>query len=157
MRTPGQINKLPSKTSKVRAYRQNVYHSYAMLRALNDKQVKINYTYGRWTQLVKGHRYVIHFSKRKLAALLLPPLPAHYSGWICIHNREGAWDAQTGNGYYGGLQMTYGWMGVVGNAAKLSPLQQMWAAERVAARYGFSYSFMSGQWPNTFPPCAGYF
>lgn len=29
-----------------------------------------------------------------------------YRKWACIHRREGAWDANTGNGYYGGLQMT---------------------------------------------------
>ena len=23
---------------------------------------------------------------------------------MCIHSHEGAWDANTGNGYYGGLQ-----------------------------------------------------
>lgn len=84
--------------------------------------------------------------------------PPHYNGWVCIHNREGAWNDDTGNGYYGGLQMTYNWMGVIpGKANWLSPLAQMWAAERVAAQNNFSYSFMRGQWPNTFPPCAGFF
>ncbi len=29
-----------------------------------------------------------------------------YEQWRCIHEHEGAWDANTGNGYYGGLQMT---------------------------------------------------
>src|SRR5438105_1422208 len=27
------------------------------------------------------------------------------SGLACIHHYEGAWNANTGNGYYGGLQM----------------------------------------------------
>lgn len=26
-------------------------------------------------------------------------------GFLCIHRYEGRWDANTGNGYYGGLQM----------------------------------------------------
>lgn len=36
-------------------------------------------------------------------------------GLFCIHSHEGAWNANTGNGYYGGLQMdinfqrAYGW------------------------------------------------
>lgn len=27
------------------------------------------------------------------------------SAWVCIHNHEGAWNDNTGNGYWGGLQM----------------------------------------------------
>jgi hypothetical protein len=87
-----------------------------------------------------------------------PTAPAHWRGWLCIHSREGAWNADTGNGFYGGLQMTYNWMGVIrGKASWYSPLKQMWAAERVSARYGFSWSWLRGQWPNTYPPCAGLF
>jgi hypothetical protein len=85
------------------------------------------------------------------------PQPGHLAGWLCIHAREGAWDAQTGNGYYGGLQMTYGWAGRVENAALLSPAAQMAAADAEAAEHGFAYSWMAGQWPRTYPPCAGYF
>jgi hypothetical protein len=93
------------------------------------------------------------------AALRPPPAPqlGHLAGWICIHSREGAWNAQTGNGFYGGLQMTYGWAGRVANAALLSPSAQIAAAENEASRHGWSYSWMSGQWPNTFPPCAALF
>lgn len=29
-----------------------------------------------------------------------------YEKWRCIHEHEGAWNANTGNGYFGGLQMT---------------------------------------------------
>jgi hypothetical protein len=38
-----------------------------------------------------------------------PPVPAFLQGaFLCIHRYEGAWDANTGNGYYGGLQMDVG-------------------------------------------------
>ncbi len=77
----------------------------------------------------------------------------HRALWLCIHSREGAWDAQTGNGYYGGLQMTYGWDGLVGNAALLSPAAQMQAAETGYQRSGYSAAWLEGQWPNTSPPC----
>jgi hypothetical protein len=80
----------------------------------------------------------------------------HYALWECIHSGEGAWDSQTGNGYYGGLQMTYGWDGLVGNAALLSPEQQMAAAETGYRQSGYSIAWLSQQWPNTFPPCAAY-
>lgn len=87
--------------------------------------------------------------------------PPHYKGWICIHNREAktaGWQANTGNGYFGGLQMSYNWENVIpGKASNLPAIAQMWAAELIGARSEFSYSFMSGQWPNTFPPCSSYF
>jgi len=82
--------------------------------------------------------------------------PAHYNGWICIHNLEGSW-YDKGAPYYGGLQMSYGWAGRVTDASLLSPMQQMWAAENEAAEHNFNYTWMQGQWPNTFPPCSGYF
>ncbi len=84
------------------------------------------------------------------------PMIGHRALWLCIHSREGAWNAQTGNGYYGGLQMTYGWDGLVGNAALLSPAQQMRAAETGYRRSGYSVSWLEGQWPNTSPPCLAY-
>jgi hypothetical protein len=35
------------------------------------------------------------------------PVGNHWleSAFLCIHRHEGGWDAATGNGYYGGLQM----------------------------------------------------
>jgi hypothetical protein len=32
------------------------------------------------------------------------------SAFLCIHGGEGAWNSNTGNGYYGGLQMDYSFM-----------------------------------------------
>lgn len=105
-----------------------------------------------------AHRWLKQVAETRYEKLYVPkPVLGHLSGWLCIHSREGAWTAQTGNGYYGGLQMTYGWAGRVGNAALLSPAQQMSAAEAEAALHGWSYDWMQHQWPNTFPPCAGFF
>jgi len=134
----------------------------------------------RQLQNLKHARYVCghgaHYNKRwncaavkwltreynETEAVLHPPRvysssSSHYTGWMCIHAREGSWNAQTGNGYYGGLQMTYGWAGRVGNAALMSPDAQIAAADAEAREHGYSYGWMSSQWPNTFPPCSGYF
>jgi hypothetical protein len=85
---------------------------------------------------------------------------AHLALWLCIHRGEGAWNANTGNGYYGGLQMTAGWYGGSGHLASSDPpAVQMAAAEaglQAAIRQGREYSWLSGQWPNTSPPCLGY-
>ena len=101
-------------------------------------------------------RYLVRYGRRHLRVAISRTRPAHYYGWLCIHNREGSW-SDDGGPYYGGLQMSEDWMGVVHHANDLSPMEQMWKAENVSAQHGFSYSWMRGQWPNTFPPCADYF
>lgn len=105
------------------------------------------------------YRHRLNYRWHLARAARLAPRPAlpHLAGWTCIHEREGAWNAQTGNGFYGGLQMTYGWMGLVANAALLSPRDQILAAERGYRTSGHSDRWMRGQWPSTYPPCARLF
>ena len=38
------------------------------------------------------------------------------NGLLCIHKYEGAWNANTGNGYYGGLQMDISFQRAYGSA-----------------------------------------
>ena len=75
--------------------------------------------------------------------------------WLCIHSREGAWNANTGNGYYGGLQMTSGWGGVA-RPDLLTATDQMMLAERQYRASGYSVAWLEQQWPNTSPPCLMY-
>ncbi len=74
--------------------------------------------------------------------------PPHHKLWLCIHRGEaGSWQSVNPNGHYGGLQMTWGWLGYIrGSAAGYSQAAQEWAAERAWAAYGYSYSFLVGQW-----------
>lgn len=82
--------------------------------------------------------------------------PPHEAAWLCIHGHEGAWQANTGNGYYGGLQMdiafqrTYGryLLRTKGYAHRWTPIEQMWVAER-AYRSGRGFY----PWPNTARRC----
>lgn len=37
-----------------------------------------------------------------------------YEKWRCIHEHEGAWTSNTGNGYWGGLQMDWGFQHTYG-------------------------------------------
>jgi hypothetical protein len=84
--------------------------------------------------------------------------PPHLSAWRCIQHYEsgGRWAINTGNGYYGGLQMDIGfqlaygaWLyRTKGTAEHWTPLEQMWAAERAhASGRGFT------PWPNTARAC----
>lgn len=100
-------------------------------------------------------------------ALAIPPRGGHalvvldpvgdVAAWTCIHQREGAWTADTGNGYHGGLQMDVGFMTTYGSdmrarydgwAEVWSPRDQMVVAER-ARSSGRGYY----PWPNTARAC----
>jgi hypothetical protein len=75
---------------------------------------------------------------------------------LCIHRYEGAWTSNTGNGYYGGLQMDYGFMRRYGaefvrrwGTADNWPV---WAQLAAAARaHGSGRGF--SPWPNTARVC----
>jgi hypothetical protein len=82
--------------------------------------------------------------------------PPYLSAWLCIHRREGAWTANTGNGYFGGLQMNlafqrrYGgdlvrWKGL---AHRWLPIEQIWVGVR-AHRSGRGFY----PWPNAARAC----
>lgn len=86
------------------------------------------------------------------------PRPPHYAQWLCLYRYENAghgWKANTGNGYYGGLQMdrefqrTYAprLYRLKGTADRWTPLEQMWAAERAWRTRGFR------PWPTTARLC----
>jgi hypothetical protein len=86
--------------------------------------------------------------------------PPRKRAWLCIHRYERhpqmGWRTNTGNGYYGGLQMdihfqrlySLGLLRRKGTADKWTPLEQMWVAER-AYRAGRGFY----PWPNTARAC----
>jgi hypothetical protein len=74
-------------------------------------------------------------AKRVYRAAQTPP---HEREFRCIHRHEARWKANTGNGYYGGLQMDltfqrqYGQrlLRTKGRAHRWTELEQIWVAER---------------------------
>ena len=86
--------------------------------------------------------------------------PPRRGQWLCIHRYERhpgqGWRTRTGNGYYGGLQMsldfqrTYGaeLLRTKGTADRWTPIEQIWVAER-AYRSGRGFY----PWPNTARNC----
>lgn len=82
--------------------------------------------------------------------------PPYESSLMCVHGGEGAWNANTGNSYYGGLQMdlsfqsSYGGylLRTKGTANHWTPLEQIWVAVRaINSGRGFY------PWPNTARAC----
>lgn len=84
----------------------------------------------------------------QLAGLLTQP-------WACIHHYEGPWNANTGNGYYGGLQMDVTFQlgynprayAHYGTADRWPIRDQIVAARRAFRTRGYT------PWPNTARMC----
>jgi hypothetical protein len=102
--------------------------------------------------------------QRRLAAATLQvlqrarrPLPRVLSSaFLCIHRYEGAWDSNTGNGYYGGLQMDRRFQSLYGAeyVAKWGTADNWpaWAQLQAAVRaYRAGRGFYP--WPNTARAC----
>ena len=79
-----------------------------------------------------------------------------HGSFMCIHRFEGGWHANTGNGYYGGLQMDRGFQALYGAdfVARWGTAERwpVWAQLQAAAR-----AYLSGRgfepWPNTARAC----
>jgi hypothetical protein len=92
---------------------------------------------------------------RRLDVLRLAAHPPHKSGWLCIQRYEASW-SDSGDPYWGGLQMDRGFMRTYaprlllrrGLANRWTALEQMWVAER-AHRNGRGY----WPWTNTARAC----
>lgn len=105
----------------------------------------------------EGTRHPITPEPRGGHAELLREPVGDLRNWICIHRREGAWNDDTGNGYYGGLQFNdsfersygsdmrrkYG-----GHANLWTPRDQIIVAERARASGRGYYP-----WPQTARMC----
>lgn len=77
------------------------------------------------------------------------------SGLLCIHRYEGAWNAHTGNGYYGGLQMDLNFQRAYGyEFLKLWGTADHWPIWAQLAAGARGYVHRGWQpWPNTARKC----
>lgn len=87
----------------------------------------------------------------RVALIPVPPWPAWWlPDALCVHRYEGAWDADTGNGYFGGMQFdleTWEANGGHGRPDLASPRQQLVVAYTTWRRRGWE------PWPNTAAEC----
>lgn len=133
--------------NRIQYYRSTVQHWQLVM---GSKPVR--------TLAVSGNRETQFQQWRQEARRIMEQAshPPYMSQFICIHGGEGSWTANTGNGYYGGLQMdlsfqsTYGGylLRTKGTADHWTPLEQIWVAAR-AARSGRGFY----PWPNTARAC----
>jgi len=97
-------------------------------------------------------RHIAHAQQR-----MIPPIP-HMSGWLCIHRYEGSW-SDSGDPYWGGLQMDRGFMATYGRdfIARFGGYANVWPvwAQMTAAERAYRAPAGNGRirgytpWPNT--------
>ena len=112
----------------------------------------------RQSQSVEYRGWVLRLWRLRASRIRrLAERPPFFGAWVCIHRHEARrWNANTGNGYYGGLQMdlafqrryasTLLWQ--KGTADRWTPLEQIWVAVR-AHRSGRGFH----PWPRTARAC----
>jgi hypothetical protein len=82
-----------------RIYPGKVTRSFASARAGNGRKLL-----RLWQARSASSALAVALHAQRRA--VVPELPAYLAGaFACIHRYEGAWTSNTGNGYYGGLQM----------------------------------------------------
>lgn len=175
IKRPANLNKKPLKT-QLFYWEQNYLHAHEVivrikkrtknLRTLNsasnahkEQRLRIKY---------KNHRWLLKTTERNLQAvkheIAAKEIPSDYPAWNCIHSHEASWDANTGNGYYGGLQMdmsfqrTYGseYLDQWGTANNWPVWAQIEAARRARDGYaGYKARYYS-PWPRTAAACGLY-
>jgi len=139
--------------------------AYARRVALNLRRIYPGTVTRRFASArAKSGTATLELWQRRLAAATVqvlrfgrPSIPsALNTAFLCIHHYEGGWSSNTGNGYYGGLQMDIGFQRSYGSdyltrwgTADNWPA---WAQLQVAAR-----AYRSGRgfypWPNTARAC----
>lgn len=145
-----------SRQDKIQIQQKRFYHADGFIKCIGAVAHRTIYNSNpeirhKWKQKLRKLISVRDDAREKIAALRAPPLPPHYSAWLCIHSHEGSW-TDDGAPYYGGLQFgwnewkTYG--GKYASQANFAtPLEQMWAAEAYFNVSGFS------PWPQTARLC----
>jgi hypothetical protein len=105
----------------------------------------------KWAYRFRRERRVVYALRARLAGRL-DQLVGLVLAFECIHGREGSWGANTGNGYYGGLQFgAHEWRLYGGRYTSSANLAT--PAQQIAA--GITYHAVSGfyPWPNTARAC----
>jgi len=163
--TPGTSYK--ALQSQAKFYEFNAKHALGFLKPWNDISHWQILSHRHWEaagtvpepSIVLWHRRMLRNALRDLEGIrskLRYFLVPHYSSWLCIHRYEGAW-TDSGDPYWGGLQMDRGFMSTYGSdmikkyggyANVWSPLDQMIVAERA---YSSGRGFYP--WPNTARYC----
>lgn len=163
-----------TKTQKVAYYKKLIWHDNQQVRHANtvfnffenhnrllaNAQTKSTAwsEIKKWREIKRDHLVRLRFTKHRLSLLTPKPVivPWLLDAFTCIHQYEGAWNANTGNGFYGGLQMDMAFQASYGAEflARYGTADNwpIWAQLKAASR-----AYQSGRgfypWPNTARAC----
>lgn len=136
--------------------RVKLHHANSLIRFLKT-HTNVGTIYVR-ERLWKDGLWLRKYAKshiRNAQSRLVPPIP-HYSSWMCIHHYEGSW-TDSGDPYYGGLQMDRGFMLTYGRdmIARFHGFANVWPswAQMVVAERAYSSGRGFNPWPNTAHYC----
>ena len=162
-----------AQSSKLQRFSRKAYRLCTTVVFVRHHPRVVAHGAGKWWQ-VKGspkRRLYVKHVRAKVRRILHKDLPwldsridvlnrPHFAKWLvdaftCIHRYEGAWNSNTGNGYYGGMQMDLKFMRLYGpefvarwGTANNWPI---WAQLEASARAQSSRGFHP--WPNTARAC----
>jgi hypothetical protein len=129
-------------------------------RVMSSKLTKSSGTARRMQSLAYRRWVRDLWRRRALRTRRTAQNPPHRGAWLCLyaHERHAShgWRTNTGNGFYGGLQMNWEFMAAYGGrllrakgtADRWSALEQMWVGER-ALRAGRGFH----PWPRSGRSC----
>jgi hypothetical protein len=129
---------------KIQKARKTTWH---WQRVMQRPRTPVRGTAARQKESIEYQQWVLRVWRSRAArAYRVSHDPPHERQFRCIHRHEGGWEADTGNGYYGGLQMdiafqrAYGrrLLRTKGTADNWTPFEQIWVGER-ALRAGRGY------------------
>ena len=143
----------PAALRAIQAYRAETWRWERLMRARRTPNPSGREREARDVSRRRALAYWRRSAARARRAALHPP---RLAAWLCIHRHEGRWNANTGNGYYGGLQMNLAFqrryapelLREKGPAHRWSWVEQIWVAER-AYRAGAGFT----PWPNAARAC----
>lgn len=110
-------------------------------------------TYWTRTQRHAAKKYHRWRRARIIAAHNTPWSASWYNGAICVHEHEGAWNSNTGNGYYGGMQFdSASWL-ANGGGSYASRADLASPHDQLLVAYHYWQSSGWNPWPNTARMC----
>jgi Transglycosylase-like domain len=156
-----------TRQGKITYLHRQAFHDHSIIRFWRNHR-DLSSTH-KWIRGIQVHWALVSLRivQRNLQRLSTPVYTVHRSitasssviaNLLCIHKYEGAWNANTGNGYYGGLQMDLtfqqsygGWYLTHVGTANLWPVSvQLQVAAKAVASRGYS------PWPKTARMCGLY-
>ena len=161
-RMPSTCSYAQPARAELKCGKRNLWHATSMARFLRTHTYAG--TRNSRESLWRDSSWLKRYAKRHISHAqqrMIPSIP-HRAGWLCIHRYEGSW-TDSGDPYWGGLQMDVGFMLTYGKdmIRRFGGYANRWPvwAQMVVAERAFRAPAGNGRirgytpWPNTARSC----